>query len=101
LYALLPAGTYNDAATDPADKCKKCPEGTTTAPNTLDMTNEANLDDAAALVDALEKCSYTLPGFAQQSSEVAGQALTKCPIGKPDSRAPVLWHTFLISVLLS
>ncbi|WIA23750.1 hypothetical protein OEZ85_000428 [Tetradesmus obliquus] len=66
------SGTWNDGGADPADRCKPCPEGTTTAPSS----------STASDYDAATKCLYTVAGYAKQdSSWSAGKALTVCPKG--------------------
>uniref|UniRef100_A0A383VFK1 Apple domain-containing protein n=1 Tax=Tetradesmus obliquus TaxID=3088 RepID=A0A383VFK1_TETOB len=62
--------TYNDGASDPADRCKTCPDGRTTA------------DDSTR--NALFECDLTLPGWGWPSGTFnAGtdSALTRCSVG--------------------
>lgn len=68
-----PAGSYNDAVTDPADKCKPCPEGTTT--KTRGGADDVNSDS---------DCSYTLPGYGAKNTDTPGkpEGLDLCPVGE-------------------
>lgn len=78
-YAMtMSAGTYNPADSEPADKCRECPPGTTTAPGNV----------TAAAVDNINDCSFTLPGFGVQDANelnagVIKQAgLRECDVGE-------------------
>ncbi|WIA43771.1 hypothetical protein OEZ86_010194 [Tetradesmus obliquus] len=73
--SICAAGTYNPATSEPADKCKDCPPGTTTNPSTPTLPS---------YVDDIMDCSNTLPGFgAQSAGDVPGNpaGLQECPIG--------------------
>ncbi|WIA43769.1 hypothetical protein OEZ86_010192 [Tetradesmus obliquus] len=77
--AVCAQGTYNPADSEPADKCRDCPPGTTTAPGNV----------TAAAVDNINDCSFTLPGFGVQDAAnelnagVIKQAgLRECDVGK-------------------